>query len=108
MYTVLIEDGRFEARFSRDLVSGPSHSLLKVESGMAFVGDGEHVTVHPLTESQKANSEASVQRSETEPKSSQLDSESPSSPDPDKITVQDIERYEALMKGQAVSAISNA
>ena len=28
--------------------------------------------------------------------------------DPDKVTIQDIKRYEALMKGKAVSAISNA
>jgi hypothetical protein len=28
--------------------------------------------------------------------------------DPEKVTIQDIKRYEALMKGKAVSAISNA
>ena len=83
-------------------------TVLKVQDSVAFISDGENVTVYPLgIESDNTNLNKQLEGSPSSLTVPQ-DNETQSSPDPDKITVEDIERYEALMKGKAVSAISNS
>ena len=93
------------------VASSKDTKVIKVEQGHVFIQDKDMITEHSIMKVEVQTSEGS--QSKPEKDSPQKENEEVSllmnSPiDPDKVTIQDIKRYEALMKGKAVSAISNA
>ena len=77
--------------------------ILKVEQGQAFIQEGDQVTVFSIESEHK---EAAQEKPKESSSGVELISSSPINPD--NVKIEDIKKYEALMKGKAVAAISNA
>jgi len=77
--------------------------ILKVEQGQAFIQEGDQVTVFSIESEHK---EAAEEKPKESSSGVELISSSPINPD--NVKIEDIKKYEALMKGKAVAAISNA
>lgn len=94
------------------LQSGPETQVLRVEGGRAFVLSEGCVSILPFTEAEEQPREDSLAKQEGSRVSSSLTGLMPTAPsgavDPEGITVEDIKRFEALMKGKAIAAASNA
>jgi hypothetical protein len=48
LYGFKVQEDSLEVDKRRDLAVGPGTRIIKVEQSMAFISDGEHVTVQPL------------------------------------------------------------
>jgi len=112
-YSFSATEGSFAAERQSTLVAhGAGVETIKVEHGQAFVRENESVTAFSLESSPTSDSGASTQQIDSQESSLKEKEEQPGetrpSVDPEQVTVEDIKRYEALMKGKAVSAASNA
>ena len=91
---------------------GEGTEAVKVEHGQAFVREEGVITAYSLECSSASDPGNSLAQIDSQSSSLQEREDSPAqtsaSVQPENITVQDIKRYEALMKGKAVSAVSNA
>lgn len=77
--------------------------ILKVEQGQAFIQEADQITVFRIESEHKETAQEKPKES-----SSGVELISSSPINPDNVKIEDIKKYEALMKGKAVSAISNA
>jgi hypothetical protein len=113
LHSLLEASGSITTKKLRVLAEGAEGTrLLRVVQGAAFVSTDGHIKVHDLTEidvGAEANETAvSVREESSASKPKGGPGEPAGAVNPDKVTVEDIERYEALMKGKAVAAASNA
>lgn len=112
-YSFQAAEGSFTTEKKSTVVPrGEAAETVKIEHGLAFVREEGIVTAYSLDcnlASDPGSASAQIDSQSSSLKENEGTSvQTSTSVEPDKVTVQDIKRYEALMKGKAVSAVSNA
>jgi hypothetical protein len=108
LFSFAYAGGSFKTQKLRTLVQSDSSTrLIRSEHGTVFVHKDGRITAYPLSDPEEAISATASKASASKP-SVVSQAEPTSSIDPDQVTVEDIKRFEALMKGKAVAAVSNA
>jgi len=89
--------------------SSEDTKVIKVEQGHVFIQDKDGITAYSVEEEPTSEgSKSELKKGALQKENEEVNLLMNSPVDPDTVTIQDIKRYEALMKGKAVSAISNA
>jgi hypothetical protein len=85
--------------------------VIKVGQGQVFIQEKDVITAHAIEGEKLEVAEGAESTSgQADHKKDKEEAQIPTRAaiDPEKVSIEDIKRYEALMKGKAVSAISNA
>jgi hypothetical protein len=99
------------ARQSTLVASTQEMKVIEVGQGQVFIQEKEVITAYAIKEEKLEVAEGAESTSgQADHKKDKEEAQIPTRAaiDPEKVSIEDIKRYEALMKGKAVSAISNA